>query len=111
MILMGGWFLHFFGPGYAEIGTGVMRYLALATIPQCVNMLFITVNQVRKEVSLIIMQTGMLSFISLCLGYWLLLKIGLNGIGIAYALAHFLVSVMVAVPLWKLLQGKRKEVL
>jgi len=39
MILLGGWFLHFFGTGYAENGTDIMRYLAAAVIPQCVNAL------------------------------------------------------------------------
>lgn len=106
MNLVGGWFLHFFGPGYAEHGTGVVRFLALAVIPQCVNMLFIAVNQVKKRVYLIIVQTGMLSVIALGLGYWLLGEIGLNGVGIAYALAHFLVALVVIIPLWKSLKQK-----
>jgi len=88
MFLLGGWFLHFFGPGYAEHGTGVMRCLALAVLPQCVNVLFITVNQVQKRVCFIIAQTGALSVLSLGLGYLLLVKYGLNGLGMAYALAQ-----------------------
>jgi len=54
MILLGGWFLHFFGAGYAENGAGVIRYLALAVVPQCVNVRYITVNRVKKRVHLIV---------------------------------------------------------
>ncbi len=106
MILLGGWLLHLFGPAYAENGMGAMRYLALAVIPQCVNVLFITLNQVKKQVRLIIAQTGLLSVISLGLGYYLLGKVGLNGIGMAYALAHFTVALVVVWPLWKALNEK-----
>lgn len=110
MILVGGWLLHFFGPGYAEHGTGVMRFLALAVIPQCVNVLFIAVNQVKKRVYLIIAQTWLLSVIALGLGYWLLGEIGLNGVGIAYALAHFVVALAVVAPLWRSLKGDKVKV-
>lgn len=107
MILLGGWLLHFFGPGYSEHGTGVMRYLALAVIPQSVNILFLTVNQVKKRMHLIIMQTWALSALALGLGYWLLGRMGLNGIGIAYALAHFLIAAVVVWPLLKALHQKQ----
>jgi len=106
MTLLGGWLLHFFGPGYSEHGTGVMRYLALAVLPQSVNVLFLTLNQVKKRVHLIIMQTWALSALALGLGYWLLGRFGLNGIGIAYALAHFLIAAVVVWPLWKVLKEK-----
>jgi len=110
MMLLGGWFLHFFGPGYAAYGTGVMRCLVLAVLPQCVNVLFITVNQVQKRVHLIIAQTGALSVLSLGLGYLLLVKYGLNGLGMAYALAHFLVALAAAGPLLKRLKEEKPAV-
>lgn len=109
MILLGGWFLHFFGTGYSENGTGIIRFLALAVVPQCVNVVYITVNQVKKRVHLIIAQTAVLAVISLGLGYWLLGRVGLNGIGIAYALAHLIVAAAVAWPMWRAL--KELEVL
>jgi O-antigen/teichoic acid export membrane protein len=106
MALLGGWLLHFFGPGYAENGAVTMRYLALAVIPQCVNVLYMTVNQVKKKVHLVVVQTGVLSAISLGAGYWLLGKFGLNGTGMAYALAHFIVAAVVVWPLLRALRVK-----
>lgn len=106
MIILGGWLLHFFGPGYRESGTKVLYYLALATIPQSINSLYMTVNQVRKRVYIIIAQTGILAAIALGLGYWLLGWLGLPGAGIAYALAHLIVALFVVWPLWRVLKEK-----
>lgn len=106
MILMAGWLLHFFGPGYAENGTTVFRFLALAIIPQCVNTLYITVNQVRKQVYLIIAQTGFLAVVAIGVGYWWFGRAGLPGLGMAYLLAHSVLALVVIRPLLKVLKEK-----
>lgn len=101
MFLTGGWLLDFFGPSYADHGTTVARYLSLAIFPQCINNLYITINQVKKRLILIVMQTGALTIISLGLGWWLLIRIGLSGVGVAYALAQLIVAIIVFIPLWR----------
>ena len=106
MMVMAGWLLHFFGPGYAENGTTVFRFLALAIIPQCVNTLYITVNQVRKQVYLIIAQTGFLSIVAIGVGYWWFGNAGLPGLGMAYLLAHSVLAFVVIRPLLKVLKEK-----
>lgn len=107
--LLGQWILHFFGHLYAENGIGVLRYLVLAMIPFCVNSFFMTINQVKKQISLILLQTGFLAVVSLGLGYWLLLRIGLNGLGMAYALAQLILACIVVWPLWKELKKGNLE--
>jgi O-antigen/teichoic acid export membrane protein len=99
--LLGGWVLHFFGHAYAQNGTGVLRILVLSIIPFCINSFFITVNQVKKRVPLIIGQSAYLAVISIGLGYWLLCKNGIEGIGIAYVIAQLSWAVIVFWPLWK----------
>jgi len=106
MVVMAGWLLHFFGPGYAENGTEVFRFLALAIIPQCVNTLYITVNQVRKQVYLIIIQTGFLAIVAIGVGYWWFGHAGLPGVGMAYLLAHSVLALAVIRPLLKVLKEK-----
>ncbi|TEB14374.1 Polysaccharide biosynthesis protein [Pelotomaculum sp. FP] len=106
MIVMAGWLLHFFGPGYAENGAPVFRFLALAIIPQCVNTLYITVNQVRKQVYLIIVQTGFLAIVAIGVGYWWFSRAGLPGLGMAYLLAHSVLALVVIRPLLKVLKEK-----
>ncbi|GBF33916.1 oligosaccharide repeat unit transporter [Desulfocucumis palustris] len=100
MVLLGGWLLHFFGPGYSEKGTTVLIYLAIAVIPQCINTLYITVNQVKKQIYLIIAQTSFLSIVALGVGYFWLGRVGLPGIGMAYLTAHLVLSILVFRPLW-----------
>lgn len=106
MVVMASWLLHFFGPGYAENGTPVFRFLALAIIPQCVNTLYITVNQIRKQVYLIIAQTGFLAVVAIGVGYWWFGRVGLLGLGMAYLLAHSVLALVVIRPLLKVLKEK-----
>lgn len=108
--LLGGWILHFFGSAYAHNGTGVLRILVLSIIPLCVNNFFMTVNQVKKRTHLIIGQSAFLAVISIGLGYWLLCKVGIEGIGIAYVIAQLSWAVIVFWPLWKELNKKEKKV-
>jgi O-antigen/teichoic acid export membrane protein len=107
--LLGGWILHFFGPAYAQNGTGVLRILVLSMIPLCVNSFFMTVNQVKKRAPLIIGQSAYLAVISIGLGYWLLCKVGIEGIAVAYVIAQLSWAVIVFWPLWKELNGKEKK--
>jgi O-antigen/teichoic acid export membrane protein len=109
--LLGGWILHFFGPAYAQNGTGVLRILVLSIIPLCVNSFFMTVNQVKKRVPLIIGQSAYLAMISIGLGYWLLCKVGIEGIAIAYLITQLSWAVIVVWPLWKELNGIARKAL
>lgn len=106
IVLLGGWILSFFGLDYAEYGIWTLRFLSLSTIPLCVNSFYLNVNQVKKRIQLIILQNAYLAVTSLGLGYLLLCKIGVIGIGIAYTFAHLSWAVIVFWPLWKELNGR-----
>jgi len=112
MVALAPYLLGVFGPSYAENGTGLIRVLAIANFPQAVNLFFLTVNQVRKKVNLIILQTGMTAGLTLGLGYLLLSRFGLTGAGIAYAdaAAQCLAAAIVAWPLARALKEKVKEI-
>jgi O-antigen/teichoic acid export membrane protein len=107
--LLGGWLLHCFGPAYARHSTGLLHILVLSIIPVCINSFFMTINQVKKHVPLIILQSAFLAVTSLALGYWLLGKTGLEGIGAAYLLAQSLLAVIVFRPIWRELRGRKSE--
>lgn len=100
IILLSRYILNFFGAEYADNSAVIVPYLALAVIPMCINMIYISINQVKKRVHLIIVQTGISAFFSIALGWVLLSKIGLSGVGISYLLAHLIVALIVVVPLW-----------
>lgn len=101
LIILCGWFLSFFGKDYAEHGAGLIRILSLSIIPQCINIFYITINQFKKRIDLILIQTVIISAVSIGVGYILLGYYGLCGVGMAYTLAHFLVAIIVSFPLWR----------
>lgn len=102
----GGWLLGFFGSDYSQEGTAIARLLAISVIPQCINSLFMTVNQVKKRMNLILIQTGALSTIALGIGFWMLNKIGPQGVATAYVMAHGTVALFAIRPMWNLINEK-----
>jgi len=100
MVLAGGWFLQLFGTDYYENSINLLWILAASVIPQCINTSFLAINQVYKRVYFIIAQSGVLASVALGLGYWLLRSKGLEGMAIAYLLAHLIVACLVIGPLW-----------
>ncbi len=100
-MFVSGWFLHLFGPGYLENGLAVVRLLSVAVIPQCLNALFIAVNQVQKRVHLVVSQGAVLAAIALGVGSFLLKRMGLTGIGLGYLVSHLAVAILVIGPLMR----------
>lgn len=101
MLLTDSWLLSFFGTQYAENSKIVFRYLAFSAFPMSLNIIFIVINQVKKRLDLIICQTSFFSLTSIGLGYVMLLRYGLIGIGLSYLISHLIVSLVIATPLWR----------
>lgn len=100
--LISGWLLGVFHHDYAVYGRVVLFWLMVENIPGTINAFYITVNQVRKKVGLIILQSFVTSALTVIMAYVLLERMGLPGIGVGYALANLVVALVVAVPLWKI---------
>lgn len=99
MYCFSGWILHYFGSAYAINGVRLLHYLILAMIPSCINSFYLTINQIKKQVNIIIYQTAFLAFASLGIGYMFLHLYGLNGLGIAYALTQGILAIVIIRPL------------
>jgi len=97
--VMSGWLLGVFGRSYASYGRSVLFWLMVENFPGTVNAFYMTVNQVRKKVHLIIIQSFVTSALTIILAYVLLERMGLVGIGVGYALANLVVALAVALPL------------
>jgi len=97
--LISGWLLGVFAHSYAVYGRDVLFWLMVENFPGAINSFYMTVNQVRKKVHLIILQSFATSALTILLSYVLLERMGLVGIGIGYFLANLVVALAVALPL------------
>ncbi len=90
-----------FGEQYATHGVNVIRYLSFGILPQCINVTFMTVNQVKRRLGFVVVQAMFTASIALIGGWYFLGLYGLVGIAKAYTMAQLIVSICVFVPLCK----------
>jgi O-antigen/teichoic acid export membrane protein len=94
-------FLLLFGKSYSDNGTVLLRMVALSIIPWGINYLYISIARVRKGVSGVIIVSGVSTGLSVGLSYFLMLKMGLTGVGIGYMAGQSIVAIVVAIYLWR----------
>jgi O-antigen/teichoic acid export membrane protein len=101
IIIIADWLLLIFGQTYSDNGTTLLRLVILSIIPWGINYLYISIARVRKRVVGVIKVAGASSIISLGMGYFLMLKMGLVGVGIGYLAGQSIVAIGVMVSLWQ----------
>ena len=110
MVLLAEWILSLFGTEYAKNGYSLVVILALSIIPQSINMLFTTINQIKKNTKMIIVHASLNSFLALMIAYYLMKEYGLIGIGIAYTITQYVVALIFLIPLVLSIRIVRKDV-
>ncbi len=90
--------LRLFGADYAAEGSELLRWLALATLPNTVVVLYIALERVRNRIVGIIVVQGALCALVLGLGYSLLRTNGIAGVGIAWLVSQTVVAVGLLIP-------------
>jgi O-antigen/teichoic acid export membrane protein len=99
LILLGApWILRIFGADYATEGTALLRWLALATLPNTIVVLYISLERVQNRIAGIIAVQGALSILVLGLSYSLLPVYGISGVGIALLASQTVVAVGLMIP-------------
>lgn len=84
--------LQLFGSDYAQEGTVLLRLLALATLPNIVVMLQLSVARVQSNTRGVIWAQAMLCTLLLALSYLLLPTLGITGVGWAALIAQSVVA-------------------
>jgi O-antigen/teichoic acid export membrane protein len=87
------WILLVFGPEYAAEGTVLLRLLALATVPNILVVLYISVLRVQNRVWGLVLVQGALAGLLLGMSYWLLPLWGITGVGVAALVSQTVVAV------------------
>jgi LysM repeat protein/O-antigen/teichoic acid export membrane protein len=97
LVLIGApYLLHLFGREYAAEGATLLRLLALGTLPNLVNMLYLSVARVRNRIVAIVVVQAALCALTLGLSYPLLHLYGVSGVGIAWLTSQTLVALGIA---------------
>jgi O-antigen/teichoic acid export membrane protein len=99
LILLGApWILRVFGADYAAEGAELLRWLALATLPNTIIVLYIALARVQNRVAGIIVVQGALCVLVLGLSYGLLDVYGIAGVGIAWLTSQTVVAICLLLP-------------
>jgi O-antigen/teichoic acid export membrane protein len=87
--------LGIFGPEYAHAGTGLLRLLALGSLPNLVTMLFIGVARVQNRPGAIVAAQGAQCALALGLSYLWIDRYGIAGVGWAWVAGQSLVAAVI----------------
>ncbi len=85
--------LQVFGADYAREGSTLLRLLALAVLPNLVNVLFIGLARVRQRMLELIAIQAALCIGGLALSFMFLPRFGITGIGYAWVISQSVVAV------------------
>jgi O-antigen/teichoic acid export membrane protein len=90
-----------FGQAYSDNSSLMLRIVLLSIFPYSINYLYISIARVTKNISCIIKVTTVLTSLSLGLSYFLMLNMGLIGVGIGYLAGQSIVAIAVVIFLWR----------
>jgi O-antigen/teichoic acid export membrane protein len=98
VVLLGApWILWVFGPDYAREGSTLLRLLALAVLPNVVNVLFISLARVRRQMTELITIQAALCIGALALSTFTLPRYSITGIGYAWLASQTVVACVLLV--------------
>jgi len=86
--------LRIFGSEYASQGTTLLRWLAIATFPMMLNLLYFGYSRVLGDIRPLIQNQAIIAFITLGLSYLWLPKFGISAVGVAWFIAQSAVAVI-----------------
>ena len=94
--------LFLFGSAYSENATTLLRILAISTLPLAINIVYLNIKRVEKRLRVIVGLTALVAVVTLGLAYPLLLRMGINGVGIAWLASQGIVALVIVTSwLWK----------
>lgn len=106
LVLGAPYLLAIFGESYAAGGSTLLRFLALAAIPNAVTVLYLSIARVQKRMTDIVVIQAALAILVLGLGFVLLHAFGIAGIGFAWLFSQTIVAcVLLATRLRGILYG------
>ena len=91
-----------FGQAYSQNGALLLRIIAVSIIPYSINYLYITIARVKMDISGVIKVSVAITCLTLGLCYFLMLNMGLPGIGLGWLAGQSIVATPIALHLlWR----------
>jgi len=84
--------LSIYGRKYSANASGLLRLLAVAVLAKAVTSLYISLSRVERRVGSIAFAQGCLFASVIGLSWWLMGRIGINGVGLAYLISQAAVA-------------------
>jgi O-antigen/teichoic acid export membrane protein len=102
LFVLARWLLSLFNTSYADNSVTLLRFLVIAALPAAINVIYINIKKVEKELKTILLISASLAVLNIGLSYILLPRIGINGAGIAWLSSHSVVAIcIVANFIWR----------
>jgi O-antigen/teichoic acid export membrane protein len=95
VFVAGGWVLGWFGEGYSENALPLLRVLTVSGIPMAINTIYVTQKRMERKMWPVILIYAFVACFTVGVGYALMDRTDLLGIGIAWLVSNSLVAVVV----------------
>ena len=90
-----------FGSSYSQSAASLLRILALSTLPLAINIIYLGIKRVQKDLRTIVGLTAFVAAVTLGLAYLLLPLMGINGTGIAWFASQGVVALVIIASLFR----------
>jgi O-antigen/teichoic acid export membrane protein len=108
--VLGGWVLAWFGPGYSKEAFPLLETLTVSGIPIAVNTIYVTQKRIERKIWPVILIYAFVACFTIGVGYALIDRTDLLGIGIAWLASNCLVAVVVGSSMTRAwLQARRRR--
>ena len=109
VFVAGDWVLAWFDEEYSENAFPLLRLLTVSGIPMAINTIYVTQKRIERKVWPVILMYGFVACFTVGVGYALIDRTDLLGIGIAWLVSNGLVAVVVGVSMTRSWLQKRKN--
>jgi len=112
VFVAGGWVLAWFGSGYEEKAFPLLRLLTVSGIPMAINTIYVTQKRMERNMRPVILIYAFVACFTVGVGYALMDRTDLLGIGIAWLVSNSLVAAVVGVLMtrsWLRARGNKSQ--
>lgn len=95
IFLFGSYILLLFGKTYSDSSTHLLWLIGLSSIPSAIVQVYLTVKRVQKDIKSILYINVFIATIIVALSYFLMVRIGLIGIGYAWVIGYGLAAIVI----------------